>query len=168
MNNIGLMLPFSNAGPQITSMIEAIKTFSNCPFGIDCFVQRDGLLDTLVLFLDANDPKIRQYILHILTAIAYMNASEGPTRILGAFSALQRETGEEGRFDCFLRLLTKQCRLARKLGSADAVKREQSLKFVSDCLIFWNVLLEDISDFNLRVTLRAEILRQPFKREFDV
>lgn len=146
-------------------MIEAVKTFSNCPFGIDCFVNREGLLDTLLLFIDSSDTRIRQCVVHILTAIAYMNVTEGPSRILDSFSSLQRELGEDGRFDCLLRILAKQCRLARK---SDAVKREQCVKFVSDSLIFLNVLLEDISDFNLRVAIRSEIFRQPFKREFQV
>lgn len=148
-------------------MIDTVKTFSNCPFGIDCFVNREGLLDTLILFMDCKDHRIRQCILHILTAIAYMNAADGPTRILGAFSALQREGREDGRFDCFLRVLAEECRLASD-RRGEARRREECVKFISDCLIFFNVLLEDIADFNVRVALRAEIMRQPFKREFEV
>lgn len=147
-------------------MIDAVKTFSNCPFGIDCFVNREGLLDTLILFMDCKDHRIRQCILHILTAIAYMNAADGPTRILGAFSALQREGREDGRFDCFLRILAEECRLAGN-PKGDARRKEEAVKFISDGLIFINVLLEDLADFNVRVALRAEIMRQPFKREFE-
>lgn len=154
------------AGQQVAWMMEAVKTFSNCPFGIECFVQRPGLLETLVLFIDSADMKIKQYILHILTAIAYTNPNDGPYRILSAFSALQKALHEEDRFDCLLKMLENSCKIVRK--SSDKMKIDLNLKFISDCLIFFNVLLEDIADFNFRVSVRCQILRDPFKREFEV
>lgn len=158
--------PERDGGPKVVQMIETVRTFSNCPFGIDCFVYREGLLDTLILFLTSQEHRIRSCVVHILTAIAYMNVTDGPFRILEAFNALKAEMEDDGRFDTLLSIVSSQCRVARK--SPDPVKREQATKFVSDCLIFLNVLMEDLGDFNLRVALRAELLRQPFKREFDV
>lgn len=142
-------------------MIEAVRTFSNCPFGIECFISQEGLLDTLVLFLDCADLKIRQVILNILTAIIYVNQ---PMRILAAFSALQATLQEACRFDLLLRLIEKQGRLARRM---DDPRRDESIKFVSDCLIFFNLLLEDLGDFNMRVMVRNQIMRAPFTAEFE-
>lgn len=158
--------PERNSAHQITWMIEAVKTFSNCPFGIDCFVNHDGLLETLVLFIDSNEMKIKQSIIHILTAIAYTNTVDGPFKILNAFSNLQKILHEEDRFDCLLRVLEKNCKAARR--GTDKEKVETAQKFVSDCLIFFNLLLEDIGDFHMRVAVRCQILREPFKHQFEV
>ena len=166
ISGMGIYPERNLAGQQVTWMMEAVKTFSNCPFGIECFVQRPGLLETLVLFIDSPDMRIKQNILHILTAIAYTNPNDGPYRILSALSALQKALHEEDRFDCLLKMLENSCKIARK--SPDKSKIDLNLKFVSDCLIFFNVLLEDIADFNLRVSVRCQILRDPFKREFEV
>lgn len=151
-----------NGGPPVAWFIDVVKTFSNCPFGIDCFINIDGLLNVLVLYLDCSDLKVKQNILHILTAIAYTNSVDGPTRILQAFSHMQSRLKEDDRFDTLIASVGRHIQVARKSGD------EASAKFVSDALIFFNVLLEDLADFHERLLVRMQLFRGSFKREFNV
>lgn len=166
MLNIVSILLLRNKDVKVSAMIEAIKTFSNCPYGIECFVQREGLLDTLLLYLDSKDLKIRQNVLHILTAIIYMDGSDGLGRIIKSFTYLQNQMGDAGRFDCLLRLLADECKNCHTFIPAD--EKEKGRKFASDILIFINLLLETTENFSMRIAIRSELLRYPFKQEFEV
>ncbi len=111
---------------HVSWLIGAVKSFSNCPFGVECFIEREGLLETLLLFIDCPDFRVKQCIVHILTAVVYMNSEVGIERILEAYSCVQRVLGEEDRFDTLLAVLSKECQLARR----GTDKRSQSIKFI--------------------------------------
>lgn len=82
---------------------------------------------------------------------------------------MQKSVGEECRFDRLLRIMARECKLLR--GSAKdggAVLLEKSLSFVVDGLIFINALLDNLDDIEIRLHVRNQLYRRPFRSEFDL
>lgn len=122
------------------------------------------LLNSLCLFTTISDPDLRLIPLNIFTVAAYTNPPEAAHRITNAMSYLQNVLEEESRFDNFIKMMASECRNVRDLTPNGAGK---SLSIVIDGLIFINSILDNLDDNEVRIHIRNQIYRKPFRSEFQ-
>lgn len=97
---------------------------------------------------------------------AYTSPPEAANRIINAMGFLQNTLGEECRFDSFVRMMASSCRSIRAAGTSPETA-SRSVSLVVDGMIFVNAILENLDDTEVRIHIRNQIYRRPFRSEFE-
>lgn len=88
-------------------------------------------------------------------------------------SYLQRTLEEESRFDTFIKAMAMDCRELRRAWKAASsngqtiMGSDRLLSAVVDGLIFINAILDNLDDYELRIHIRNQLCRRPFRVEFE-
>lgn len=122
------------------------------------------LLNSLALYTTVDEPDLFLVPINIFTVAAYSDPPSASIKIINAFSYLQGTLEEENRFDSFIRFMTTECRMMRGIAPE---KSGKLLTVVVDGLMFINAILDNLEDPEMRIHVRNQIYRRPFRAELD-
>lgn len=121
----------------------------------------------------SSDVELKLIPVHIFTVIAYTSPPETASRIINSMSYLQRTLEEESRFDTFIKSMAMDCRELRRAWKAASASgqaitvSDRLLSVAVDGLIFINAILDNLDDYELRIHIRNQLCRRPFRAEFE-
>lgn len=153
---------------------KCIKAVMNNKFGADDALAHPQIIVALATSLTSGRITTRKLVSEVLTFLCHWEDGEGHLKVIQAMDQVKGQTGENGRFDAWMRLVEVAVDGRGKMGSMVGASEEVRsggvgmenllMEYAVATLFLVNMIVDTPNDLQLRVHIRAQFTASGLKR----
>ncbi|SPN97629.1 probable cytokinesis protein SepA [Cephalotrichum gorgonifer] len=153
---------------------KCLKAVMNNKFGADDALDHPQVIVALVTSLTSGRVSTRKLVSEVLTFLCHWGDGQGHVKVIQALDQVKTQTGENARFDAWIRLVEVAVDGRGKMGSMVGASEEVRsggvgmenllMEYAVATLILVNMIIDTPKDLQLRIHIRAQFTACGLKR----